>query len=229
MIYINRRRRDETGKLIRPSAGWYKKARAATRTALQEQGAHVAAGNVYAHDEVRAALEKLFHEKCAYCESSLEEVGWNVEHYRPKGRVAKSPNHPGYYWLAYEWANLYPSCVPCNQRRKDKPCWDDMRTGVASGKADQFPLADETKRAMSHEDPKAIEKEEPLLIDPCRDDPSKFLAFVSTGKALGIDRDPRGEATIRICNLNRKRLRRKRHKAIERMLVLRDWSNDMMS
>ena len=48
--------------------------------------------------------------------------------------MAEDSSHTGYYWLAYTWANLYPSCVFCNQRRKDQPTFDDPVLGPATGK-----------------------------------------------------------------------------------------------
>lgn len=45
-----------------------------------------------------------------------------VEHFRPKGGWRQSPGQPieqpGYYWLAYEWSNLFLACGPCNSRHK---------------------------------------------------------------------------------------------------------------
>jgi hypothetical protein len=41
---------------------------------------------------------------------------------------------PGYFWLAYVWANLFLACQLCNQ----------------SFKKNLFPLADPAKRARSH-------------------------------------------------------------------------------
>jgi len=49
----------------------------------------------------------------------------HVEHYRPKGKVTVRTDendqtsrevidHPGYFWLAYEWYNLILSCPYCN-------------------------------------------------------------------------------------------------------------------
>ena len=44
--------------------------------------------SVYKHAEVKAALEKLFHGKCAYCESFYSaQAPVDVEHFRPKGAV----------------------------------------------------------------------------------------------------------------------------------------------
>src|SRR5688500_1280853 len=73
----------------------------------------------YGHDDVKLELERMFHQKCAYCESdygATEPV--DVEHYRPKGAFLRpdgSLSNPGYYWLAAEWTNLLPSCIDCNR------------------------------------------------------------------------------------------------------------------
>src|SRR5262245_40081226 len=78
-------------------------------------------------------LLKLFNGKCAYCETDIESnQPGDVEHFRPKGRVVDEEfepirinhpkwgemDHPGYFWLAYEWDNLFPSCIDCNRYRK---------------------------------------------------------------------------------------------------------------
>ncbi len=153
MIYINRIRNDENGVPIRPPDKWFELAEAETAKAIREKKNHNANKNIYAHDLVRAALAKLFYDKCAYCYSEITATDdWDVEHFRPKGRVAERSAHPGYYWLTYNWKNLYTSCTHCNQRRKDKPRWGDLRYARAGGKMDQFPLEDETTRAMSHEE-----------------------------------------------------------------------------
>ncbi|MBI4909033.1 MAG: hypothetical protein HY820_35760 [Acidobacteria bacterium] len=82
-------------------------------------------------------LEKIFHNKCAYCEREISGYYGDAEHYRPKGAVKflaadgtfgepqfqlfgkDGPSqtlqpHPGYFWLAYDWRNLIPACVYCN-------------------------------------------------------------------------------------------------------------------
>ena len=67
-------------------------------------------------DEKRSRVEDQlalsYHNKCAYCER-LEKA--DIEHYRPKKKVAEDNTHNGYYWLCYEWTNLLPSCVKCNR------------------------------------------------------------------------------------------------------------------
>ena len=63
-----------------------------------------------------SALAKLFERKCAYCESPLGGASpADTDRFRPAqeamdldGRV-RDPDH--YWWLAYEWDNLYPACT----------------------------------------------------------------------------------------------------------------------
>ena len=216
MIFINRNQQDENGKLIVPNNNWFTKAEAATQDAINDPENHQFNTNLYGHDSVRAALEKLFHDKCAYCESPLE--GHDAEHFRPKGRVAENRHHPGYYWLVYEWKNLYPSCIHCNQRRKDKPRWGDLKYGITGGKLDQFPLEDENTRAMTPEDDIKLEKN--LLLDPCNDDPSLYLTFGIDGQILSIDNNDRGNTTIEICHLTRRRLKDKRKVKVSETIEL---------
>jgi uncharacterized protein (TIGR02646 family) len=203
MIAVDRNRLDKKGKQIRPNRAWEAKAKKATAVAEQEGGVHKVREEIYRDEEVKKALEELFHRKCAYCETKQE--GFDVEHYRPKGRVAENPNHPGYYWLAYAWENLLPSCVFCNQSRRDPPTWDNPHTGPAAGKIDQFPLRDETKRAMDHTG--SLAGEEPLLLNPCTDDPESEFKYDPFGEVVLDGQSDRLIATVRICNLNRKRLK----------------------
>lgn len=217
MIYIDRDRLDELGRPIVPNQEWFQKAGKLTEQALKDGSDHKVRDH-YRHAEIKKASAKLFHHKCAYCESDLRNVEWDVEHFRPKKAVAERPDHPGYYWLAYTWANLYPSCKFCNQRREDKPTWDDDTAGETAGKFYQFPLLDEAKRAMN---PDAnIAQEQPLLLDPCLDKPELYLKFNLLGEAVAIADDKRGLATIKICFLNRRALRSLRVKKISEVIGL---------
>ena len=133
-------------------------------------------------------LLKLFNDKCAYCESVISNTQpGDVEHYRPKGRLKdldgkivkvkvgdKELEHPGYWWLAYEWKNLLPSCIDCNRRR------NHGEDEVAAGKADLFPIAG--KRASSPDDP--LNDEKALLLNPTDDDfdPVKHFDLQPDGK-----------------------------------------------
>ena len=209
MIHVRRDRPDEKGTLIRPDDAWFLRAEERTATALDEQGEHEADRNVYADPSVKAALEKLFRDKCAYCERKIE--GMDVDHFRPKGRVAERMDHPGYYWLAYEWENLYPSCEYCNRRRRDRPRWDDAVEFPAGGKYDQFPVLDESTRAMGPED--ELGAEQRLLIDPCRDDPEECLGYDPFGGIFSVN-DPLGSRTIEVFHLQRRRLKDHRQEVI---------------
>ncbi len=141
-------------------------------------------------------VQKAQHGKCAFCESKITHIAYgDVEHFRPKAGYRQRPDdplvRPGYYWLAYEWSNLFFCCPLCNQRFK----------------RNHFPLADETRRAASHHD--SIEMEQPLLIHPEIEDPASFLEF-DEEYIRAIDGNARGKATIEILGLNREEIVEKR-------------------
>jgi uncharacterized protein (TIGR02646 family) len=227
MIHIDRDRLDQHGRPILPSSEWFRLAQEATKLAIEEKSDHNFKSSVYGHDSARAALEALFHRKCAYCETPLPERLWPVEHFRPKGRVAERPDHPGYYWLGYEWTNLYPSCSSCNQILRDTPAWEDPAEGEAEGKGDKFPLADESDRAMSHHDDIALE--EPLLFDPCEDYPEGRLLYDGFGEVQAAPSDLRAQVSIEVLHLKRKRLRDARRNriknAVRGLRIIRAYEN----
>lgn len=78
---------------------------------------------LYGHESVKAELIKAQHAKCCFCESKITHIAYgDVEHFRPKAGYRQHPDdplgRPGYYWLAYDWSNLYLACQLCNQRFK---------------------------------------------------------------------------------------------------------------
>jgi uncharacterized protein (TIGR02646 family) len=175
----------------------------------------------YKHDDVKASLSKMSSGKCAYCEADYDATQpVDVEHYRPKGAVDTETGQlkPGYWWLAPAWDNLLPSCIRCN-REEGLIMYDG--TELKTGKANRFPLLHENKRA------KAIGEEayeDPLLIDPCREDPSQYIKFVENdGRciAVAVDGDPksrsaqRARASIDIYGLNRGGLVRDRSRYMQ--------------
>ncbi len=126
--------------------------------------------------ELKDVLKNASDGKCWYCESRQERSDNAVDHYRPKNRVAKCPDHEGYWWLAFEWSNYRYSCTFCNSRRVDKS------HGTEGGKHDHFPLWDENKRALTENDD--ANAEQPLLLDPmCPADPL-LLWFDEEGQAV---------------------------------------------
>jgi hypothetical protein len=151
--------------------------------------------------------QSAFRGKCAFCESEIRTAQHgDVEHFRPKGAITNrdgsgvllstGEDHPGYYWLAYAWENLLPSCVLCNQPSTEP-------NGVSLGKRNYFPLADETTRAEAPGDEAA---EGPLLIHPVIDEPDKYLGIDKTGVMYAIDGSPRGQTCIDIFGLNDREL-----------------------
>lgn len=151
--------------------------------------------------EFRAALARQFHGKCAYCELPLLTLDVGVvDHFRPSKGVSESSGGflPDHYWAqTFEWANLYWACAYCNR-----------------AKADRFPLRQGTSRAAPDASRKALALEQPLLLDPCADQPDEHLLFSLDGTVSGVT--DRGRATIEIVGLNRTSLvaERRRHAGV---------------
>lgn len=147
------------------------------------------------------------HKKCAYCETFLPpgERKGDVEHYRPKARVRDGDGnivrirngdteqpHPGYFWLAYDFRNLLPSCAACNRRATD------ARSGELTGKSDIFPTLDNWWASS----PQEVADELPVLLNPWIDEPETNLRFDPlTGLVAGTTE--RGRGTVDLLGLNR--------------------------
>jgi uncharacterized protein (TIGR02646 family) len=147
---------------------------------------------LYGHPSVKSALRTAQHEKCAFCESYFTHIAYgDVEHLRPKAGYKQRPRdalrRPGYYWLAYEWSNLFFSCQLCNQRFK----------------RNLFPLANPRQRVRSHH--QDVARERPLLIDPGQVDPAAYLRFREE-MAHPVKGQREGKTTIQALGLNRKEL-----------------------
>ena len=159
----------------------------------------------YSRRMVKDALMKMHHQKCCYCETKLFTRAYlHVEHFRPKSAVRQSRDqkdeYPGYYWMLYTWENLLLACFECNSTHKGT----------------LFPLEDPEKRARSHKD--NISSENPLLIDPSKEDPREHIRFES-GYPKGLTE--RGRRTINILKLRRTTLeeqRQERMEVVERLI-----------
>ncbi len=153
---------------------------------------------IYAHDSVKEILIQDQYGKCCYCERVIHAEG-DVEHFRPKGSVQQAsgvaPQKTGYYWLAYDWRNLYLSCSPCNRYKKN-----------------HFPLKDPDTRAKSHQE--KIEDETPNLLNPSQDHPMQ--AIRCEGDELSAITDE-GQITIDLLRLNRRSLQKSRLSCLQRM------------
>lgn len=215
----------------------------------------------YKSKDVVGSLLSLFHKKCAYCESSFTATQpVDIEHYRPKGKVEGLDDHLGYWWLAADWENLLPSCIDCNRRRGQAFLIDGQfqmgaselaadigvnlgggnkqfavgvmrNVSISAGKQMIFPLSDESKRVS---EPGSIDLEEPLLLDPCRDQPDQHLEFVAlpyldtqvsivTARELNDGSlDRKGIASILVYGLNRLELVQERTKVLRDLEFLFD-------
>ncbi|AEE49400.1 hypothetical protein [Haliscomenobacter hydrossis] len=144
---------------------------------------------IYGHASVKEALISVQNKKCCFCESFVRHIAHgDVEHFRPKGGYQIDPDAslitPGYYWLAYDFENLYFSCQICNQKYK----------------RNFFPLTDDSKRIKSHHHFTNLHLEEPLIIDPANDNPEDHIYF---DQEIPKAKDKKGELTILRLGLDR--------------------------
>ena len=158
-----------------------------------------------------------FYGKCIYCETSLlPGMHGDLDHFRPKGRVTDRDGtniaveidgivqeHPGYYWLAYDWRNLLPSCQLCNQ----PSIW--QQSGEHIGKWDYFPIIDSYRACKPGEEI----QERPLLINPLHEDPAQHLTLEPGGTMNPLTE--RGAACIEVFGLNVRGLKGYRKEAYE--------------
>jgi hypothetical protein len=202
----------------------------------------------YKDDEVKALLERLFHGKCAYCESIYASTApVDIEHYRPKGGVEDDPTHPGYWWAAMRWSNLLPSCIDCNRRRYQpspprSASLEELqlaelergREMQQSGKSTAFPIEGPYVSDEAEDD--ALAEEEPLLLDPTRTDPTDHLKYHIDRRNLiglvlpervddgngGAEPSLQGATSIQIYGLNRLGLVYERTRILRRLNLLQD-------
>ncbi len=141
-------------------------------------------------EPITKEIASVFNHKCAYCESAIRSVSVSeLDTFRPKAGSRNlnkefSPEH--YWWLAYEWENIYLSCQICNVKYK----------------RDWFPV--EGIRAMVTAKGALLQNEKPLFVDPCVDVPEEHIHFKPDGQCTGLTE--KGHITIEILGLNRQEL-----------------------
>jgi uncharacterized protein (TIGR02646 family) len=163
--------------------------------------------SIYAHDSVKQALLAVQYGKCCFCESKVRHIAsGDIEHFRPKAAVRQTVDGPlevpGYYWLAYDWTNLYFCCERCNRRQK----------------ANLFPLLDPSKRVRTHSRARDVRKEQPLFIDPGKEEPEHFIGF-RRHAVYPIDDDARAKQTIAALGLDRPELDERRRSMLAPLMV----------
>lgn len=159
--------------------------------------------SIYGHRDVKRKLIEIQKGKCCFCESEFLHVSYgDVEHYRPKGGWIQHDeplNEPGYYWLAYEWSNLFLSCSICNQQFKKN----------------SFPLSNPLSRVLSHSQDIAIEK--PLLLNPAFDNPEDHIEFK---EEYPFGKDDRGNLTIAISGIDRETIAVRRRDLLNKIKII---------
>jgi uncharacterized protein (TIGR02646 family) len=184
-------RLDEPSILTEKKALW-------TENLLKQLPTKKAKYDDYGHKAIRATLKEMFGEKCAYCEGKFTaNSAPRVEHFRPK---AKYPR------LAYTWANLLQACERCNGHKLDY-----FPLGIEGEEInlDKFDLDDEAIYLAFRDQYDAVyhidntDKDNALLIDPCKDNPDDFFDF---GEAKIGSKTFRGKLMCILCGLNRAQL-----------------------
>ncbi len=167
---------------------------------------------IYGDKTVKEALIKAQHDKCFLCESKITHIDYgDVEHFRPKKAFQQNAKkkliYPGYYWLAYDWKNLFLACRICNQRHKKS----------------LFPLANpDVRKEVSHFSD--LDKEKPLFINPAKENPEKHISY-RVDNLIGVipfavNDNAKGKATIKGLGLDRLRLCDKRMASLKPILAL---------
>jgi len=145
--------------------------------------------------EVVQALVTLGRGLCAYCESLTPTP--LVDHFRPTEEAAsldgRTVARDHYWWLAYEWENLLPTCPKCMSHKGNRFPVKGPRATPAPGRG--LPTA-----------------EHALFLDPCRDQPEQSLAY-EDGRVVPLDE--RGATTIEGIALNRTELVANRARAAD--------------
>lgn len=205
---------------------WQERAKAARNSLISAKPPAAFQAKVW--QDLKHLLMKFNNGKCMFCEGNYAAgAHLDAEHYRPKGGVTQlndqthlrqSIDHPGYYWLAYEWHNILLACSKCNGKHPDgegdKP---------HPGKLNEFPICGSCRVCLPSSNPedwwKELQEEKPLLLHPYFDEPEKHFEARRFGVIYGLTEH--GRATIETCDLNRPRLRAAREREESNVVEIR--------
>lgn len=151
------------------------------------------ASSIYGNEEIRLRLWRMQHGKCCFCEQHCEVKHETVEHFRPKTEASddihgKGTKRAGYWWLAYEFKNLYFCCRKCNT---PKSSFFPLEPGA-------LPLP-----------PRALPwtaREQAILLDPA-EDPEPHITWMWRGPKHGfvpVGVTERGRQTVRAIDLDQR-------------------------
>ena len=122
----------------------------------------------------RSHFERLYGRKCWYTESKNPGTDSDIDHYRPKGRLADHAEHCGYWWEALNWRNFRLSCHHANRLRRNPA------TNEVGGKGSSFPLLNEADRCEHPDDD--MDRERPTILDPTNPEDAALVAFEQDGR-----------------------------------------------
>ena len=200
--------------------------------------------------------EHIFYGKCGYCESPIGRFWGDAEHYRPKGAikfkgrdgdivrafcdifdpVSKLPlrcDHPGYFWLAYDWRNLVPACQFCNSGPGKNERFDTQNGHVLMAQlnegdvlampAEVRPKSSKRWPGFYYLAPATLDNlEEPLLLFPLNPTPNRnprqYLKFGTKGTVAPLKDSTLAELTVEVFGLKDEELRIARQKEQESFL-----------
>lgn len=120
----------------------------------------------------REIFTDMFGTTCWYTESENLGSDDDIDHFRPKGRVAESQTHGGYWWQSLDWRNFRLSSHRANRIRINPDVDEPF------GKGDHFPIVDEAERWL---DIHQTCVEEPLILDPTDPADPPLLTFDADG------------------------------------------------
>lgn len=169
--------------------------------------------NKYNKPYVKKALQDLFHNKCAYCESKILHIDYpHIEHYRPKSEN-KYPH------LTFDWQNLLLACAKCNGKEHKgnkfpleegdenrplliNPCEDDPAQHLYFEQARLAPLA-ESKRGAQTIELLGLNRDE--LWDRRRNLLHKIDCIIALSKIINFTAIPIWLDRDRICSLKQQK------------------------
>ena len=182
---------------------------------IQERKAYINA-NRDKWSAVRDYLAGMSHGKCWYSEAKEAVSRYQVDHFRPHGRVKQAEKTfcDGYSWLAFDIANFRLAGMLCNTVNREY-------SEESVGKGDWFPLADPATRASLHK--RDIKGETPILLDPADPDDPYKLWFNEDGNVTPVDDLPPDqraaiEEAIGCLGLRQSRLNDKRRSILRQAL-----------
>lgn len=161
---------------------------------------------------IRNDVQKKFNGHCAFCDRVFDndKVEMVIHSFRPQqaAQDEKSNEHLDYYyWLIYEWENIYPLCQDCH-----------------SYKWSFFPVKRGTRAKIEMPLNEIYKYEKPKILDPCQTDPEDVLYYNDKGEIFG--RTPEAKLTISRLRLNRAELKEGRVALKKKMdTLLKDFWN----